>query len=122
MPRISKKKIIDDLKSCDRFIRIESSLLEQLEANKIDLDYNRDLIADYMDLWVTKSLLIDDINKRGVTVTYNNGGGQKGKKKNESITELTKVNTQMLKILDNLGLRPSGMIVDNGNGADNDPL
>ncbi|MCR0567424.1 hypothetical protein MKC54_05215 [[Clostridium] innocuum] len=118
MPRISQKQRIENLKNDGRFIRIEASLLEQLENNKIDLEYNRDLISDYMALWITKCMLIDDINKRGVTVLYNNGGGQKGRKKNESVTELTKVNTQMLKILDNLGLKPINVIADAGDGDD----
>lgn len=118
MPRISQKKRIENMINSDRYIRIEASLLEQLEVNKIDMEYNTDLIGDYMALWLTKCMLIDDINKRGVTVNYNNGGGQKGKKKNESVAELTKVNTQMLKILDSLGLKPINVIADVGDGDD----
>lgn len=121
MPRISPKRAFESLINSERYIRIEVSLYEQLENNKIDTEYNRDLICDYMALWVTKCQLINDINSRGVTVTYNNGGGQKGKKKNESVIELTKVNTQMLKILDSLGLRPVNVIADNG-GDDNERL
>ena len=34
-----------------------------------------------------------------------NGGGQKGIKKNDSIEQLLKANTQMLKILDALGIK-----------------
>lgn len=118
MPRISQKKRIENMINSDRYIRIEASLLEQLEVNKIDMEYNTDLIGDYMALWLTKCMLIDDINKRGVTVNYNNGGGQKGKKKNESVAELTKVNTQMLKILDSLGLKPIYVIADVGDVDD----
>lgn len=58
-----------------------------------------------MSFYETKNLLIQDIQKRGVTVEYNNGGGQKGVKKNESIEQLLKVNTQMLRILDSLGIK-----------------
>lgn len=121
MARISVKKTIIELKTSERYIRIWESLVDQLANNKIDMDYNRDLVEDYMDLWVTKCLLIADINSRGVIVTYNNGGGQKGKKKNESVIELTKVNTQMLKILDSLGLKPTSVIAAT-DGDDYDPL
>ena len=58
-----------------------------------------------MSFYETKNLLIQDIQNRGVTVEYNNGGGQKGVKKNESIEQLLKVNTQMLRILDSLGIK-----------------
>lgn len=39
------------------------------------------MIADYMAMYVTKTLLIADIQKRGTIVEYNNGGGQSGYKK-----------------------------------------
>lgn len=116
------KRTIEELRFGDAYIRIRESLLEQLEHNKINTEYNCDLINDYMDLWVTKCLLIKDINQRGVIVTYNNGGGQKGKKKNESVIELTKVNTQMLKILDSLGLKPTNVVTDAGDDYDDERL
>lgn len=115
------KKRVEELVESDLYIKIEISLMEQLENNKIDTDYNQDLVRDYMGFWVIKTMLIDDVNKRGVSVNYNNGGGQKGKKKNESIAELTKVNKQMLNILDNLGLKCTGVISDTGD-YDGDPL
>lgn len=67
-----------------------------------------DLIEDYMTMWLTKELLSADIRERGVSVEYDNGGGQKGRKKNESIDLMVKVNSQMLKLLADLGLTPSG--------------
>ena len=35
-----------------------------------------------MDFWDLENELIADIKKRGAIVEYNNGGGQKGQKKN----------------------------------------
>lgn len=58
-----------------------------------------------MSLYETKNMLKKDILKRGVMVTYNNGGGQSGVKKNDSIEQLLKVNTQMIKILDAIGIK-----------------
>ena len=40
-------------------------------------------------------------------VKYDNGGGQSGYKKNESVDQIIKVNAQMLKLLTELHLSPS---------------
>jgi hypothetical protein len=63
-------------------------------------------------MWDIKNLLIEDIQNRGVSIYWCNGGGQEGYKKNESISELLKVNRQMLVILNDLGIRPSELKVD----------
>ena len=70
-----------------------------------------------MSFWVDKQLLTDDIQARGVVVTYNNGGGQSGKKRNDSIADKIKVNVQMLNILNELGIKPAP-----ADGDDDDPL
>ena len=86
---------------------IKLDLLDQLERNGTTGQYYKDLIDDYMELYDTKKKLIADIKIRGVTVPYNNGGGQSGEKKNESVSLLVQVNSQMLKLLDALGIKPS---------------
>jgi hypothetical protein len=85
---------------------IKSDLLDQLERNGTNGKYYIDLIDDYMSLWHTKEMLIDDIENRGATVSYNNGGDQYGTKKNDSIDQLLKVNKQMLVLLDAIGIKP----------------
>ncbi len=95
---------------------IKKDLLDQNERNGTVGKYYTDLIDDYMDMWVTKSLLINDIKERGVNSEYNNGGGQKGIKRNESIDQLIKLNAQMLKLLTEIGIKPSQQDGDeNGN-------
>ncbi len=91
----------------DLFNEIKTDLLDQLDRNGTAGKYYIDLVSDYMDMWVTKCLLIDDIQKRGIIVKYDNGGGQKGKKKNDSVEQLIKINAQMLKLLSELGIKPS---------------
>lgn len=91
----------------DLYSEIKTDLLDQIERNGTTGKYYNDLVYDYMDLWVTKCLLVDDIQQRGVTVKYDNGGGQKGKKKNDSVEQRIKVNVQMLKLLSELGIKPS---------------
>ena len=89
----------------ERYAEIRQDLLDQLERNGTTGSYYVDLVNDYMDLWVTKSLLVDDIQRRGVNVKYNNGGGQTGMKKNDSVEQRIKVNAQMLRMLSEIGIK-----------------
>ncbi|SDZ19147.1 P27 family phage terminase small subunit [Tindallia californiensis] len=91
---------------------IKRDLMDQLEEKGIHGSMYSDLINDYMNLWEIKNALIKDIKQRGVSVEYNNGGGQTGFKKNDSITELNKTNAQMMKILNELGLRATPKVVE----------
>lgn len=84
---------------------IKEDLLKQLKWNDNQEKYYEDLINDYMAMYVTKTLLSADIQKRGVIVEYNNGGGQKGYKRNEAVDMFNKTNAQMLKLLNELGLK-----------------
>lgn len=101
----------------ERYMEIRRDLLDQLERNGTVGTYYTDLVEDYMTFWVDKCLLTDDIQSRGVVVTYNNGGGQSGKKRNDSIADKIKVNVQMLNILNALGIKPAQT-----DGDDDDPL
>lgn len=98
---------IEEIIASDLYRDIRQDLLDQLERNGTVGRYYTDLVDDYMDMWITKSLLVEDIQSRGVIVTYNNGGGQSGAKKNDSIEQRIKINAQMLKLLDSLGIKPS---------------
>lgn len=86
---------------------IKQDLLDQMERNGTLGKYYVDLVDKYMDFWDMENDLIQDIKDRGVIVEYNNGGGQSGKKKNDSIDQRIKVSAQMLKILDSLGIKPT---------------
>jgi phage terminase small subunit len=85
--------------------QIKQDLVDQLERQGVYGRHYLDLVEDYMALWDTKNALIRDIKERGVTTQYQNGANQWGYKKNDSVSELVKVNAQMLKILGELGLR-----------------
>ena len=101
----------------EKYDEIRRDLLDQLERNGTCGKYYTDLVEDYMSFWVDKQLVTDDIQARGVVVTYNNGGGQSGKKRNDSIADKIKVNVQMLNILNALGIKPAP-----ADGDDDDPL
>lgn len=91
---------------------IKKDLLDKLKKNSTYGRFYEDLIEDYMRLWDTKNELLEDIEARGVSVTYDNGGGQKGVKKNDSVDQVIRVNAQMLKILDSLDIKPSSGDID----------
>lgn len=108
MPRKRRCEImVENLQASSEYDQIRSDLLQQLKVHQTAGKFYEDLVEDYMDLWLTKNLLLTDIKERGVTVRYNNGGGQSGYKKNDSVEQVLKVNTQMLRILDSLGIKPS---------------
>ena len=109
------KTKVEELKQSLLYQNIKNDLLSQLKANGTNGRYYDDLIEDYMHLWITKTLLIEDIETRGVSIKWMNGTKSQGYKKNDSINELNKTNAQMLKILVELGIKPSETI---GGGGD----
>lgn len=113
MANANTKKYLES----EKYREIKQDLLDQLERSGTVGKYYTDLVEDYMSFWVDKCLLTDDIQSRGVVVTYNNGGGQSGKKRNDSIADKIKVNVQMLNILNALGIKPA-----QADGGDDDPL
>lgn len=86
--------------------RIREDLIDQLERNGTVGGHYIDLVNDYMNMWITKSQLDTDIKQRGVIAPYTNANGTVTMKKNESIELMLKVNGQMLKVLDHLGIKP----------------
>ena len=84
---------------------IKESLLEQLRLQNKTTDFYLDLVSDYMDYWSLKKKLITDIRKKGIRYDTVNGNGIKVEKPNESVTNLPKITTAMLKILNDLNLK-----------------
>lgn len=99
---------------------IKQDLLDQLERNGTTGEHFINLVEDYMGLWKIKNLLFEDVNKRGITIDYDNGGGQKGSKKNDKVDQLLKVNERMLKLLNDLGIK--AMAVSGENKDDNEEM
>lgn len=85
--------------------RIEKDLNTQLKEKWIAGNHYADLVQDYLALWDIKCKLIDDIKEIGIKIS-----GMHGPKSNPSIGDLHKTNQQMLKILSELGLKPSPVI------------
>ncbi len=84
---------------------VKNSLLEQLRLQNKTSDFYRDLVNDYMDYWSLKKKLISDIKNKGLRYETVNGNGLTVEKPNESVTNLPKITTAMLKILSDLNLK-----------------
>lgn len=97
-------------KNSKKFKNVKKDLLTQLKCRGADTPAFRDLVEDYMSLWLTKELLRVDIESTGIRVAYDNGGGQKGYKDNPSIERQIKVNAQMLKLLSELEIKTSNIM------------
>ncbi len=80
---------------------LKQQLITKVNYNKVTIE----LLEKYVEFTKIEDKLSEDINKRGVSIHWNNGGGQNGYKKNDSIAELAKVNNQKIKILDKLGIK-----------------
>lgn len=115
----NRSEAVKSIMRSRKYKDIENDLRQQLEANGTFGKFFDDMIDDYMAMYVTKTLLVEDIQKRGTTVKYNNGGGQEGFKKNESVEMFNKTNAQMLKLLAELGLKANAML---GGGDFDDEL
>lgn len=97
--------------------QIKQDLLNQLEAQGKYDEFYVDLVEDYMLLYDLKKSLRKDIKDNGLRYKAINGNGFEVEKPNESVLNFTKINTQMLKILNDLGLqKPSEP--DPGDGDD----
>lgn len=99
------KKI--DIKRSKKYKEIKNSLIKELKKANNDTPVFLDLVEDYMALYETKTLCLDEIKKKGVYVRYQNGKEQSGYKKNEMLDVILKVNAQMLKILEKLKIEVS---------------
>ena len=75
--------------------QIKEDLLNQLKRNGIEESYYSDLVSDYIKMWDTKNALIKDIKTRGVQVECHSSFGTN-----------IKINAQMLKLLDSMGIKP----------------
>ena len=110
-------KVIMDLKKSEQYVKVKESLVNQIsDASGNIAEYYLDMIENYMALWTTAKALQLDIEKRGVTIKWDNGGGQKGVKKNDSIAELNKTIQQMTKLLESLGLKPTDLVSGSDGG------
>lgn len=83
---------------------IREDLKAQLISQERKGKYYDDLISDYIYYLELKSKLKKDIRTKGLRYKSTNGAGKEIEKVNESVVNLTKVTTTLLKILSELKL------------------
>ncbi len=98
--------------------QIKQDLLEQLlEQGKIGKHFES-LVEDYINLERLKRDIQKDIDKNGLRVKLKTGNGFESEKPNESVQNILKVNTQQLKILQDLDLKAPSKPPEEGDGDD----
>ena len=98
---------------------IRQDLIDQLDRNGAAKKYYVDLVDDYMHMWDTKTGLTKDIKTRGTKVKVHTATSE-NLRTNDSVPDLLKVNAQMLKILDCLGIKPTSDDGGSGGGGPGD--
>lgn len=96
---------------------LRESLLRCLALRGIDEGLYRDKVQEYMDFWVRRQELRDDIARRGLTVTDDRGRLTE----NRSVSLEIQVSRQMLAIFSTLGFKEDALAAA-ARGDDDDEL
>ena len=84
---------------------LRQAMLDNLAARSLDEDVYRDKVQEYMDFWVRRQELRDDIDRRGLTVTDDRGRLME----NRSVSLEIQVSRQMLAIFATLGFKEDAL-------------
>ena len=96
---------------------LRQSMLNNLAVRGLDEDVYRDKVQEYMDFWVRRQELRDDIARRGLTVTDDRGRLME----NRSVSLEIQVSRQMLAIFTTLGFKEDALAAA-ARGDDDDEL
>lgn len=100
----------------DAYKELRQSMLQNLIDRDLDGDVYRDKVQEYMDFWVRRQELRDDIARRGLTVTDDRGRLME----NRSVSLEIQVSRQMLAIFATLGFKEYALA--SGQRDDDDEL
>lgn len=101
----------------DAYKELRQSMLQNLIDRDLDGDVYRDKVQEYMDFWVRRQELRDDIARRGLTVTDDRGRLME----NRSVSLEIQVSRQMLAIFTTLGFKEDALATA-ARGDDDDEL
>lgn len=101
----------------DAYKELRQSMLQNLIDRDLDGDVYRDKVQEYMDFWVRRQELRDDIARRGLTVTDDRGRLME----NRSVSLEIQVSRQMLAIFTTLGFKEDALAAA-ARGDDDDEL
>ena len=100
-----------DYKRTKEFKALRQSLLDNLHERGLDTQCYEDKVDEYMDFWVRRKELREDIRTRGFTVKDERGR----ESENRSLSLEVQVSRQMLAIFTTLGFREDAL---RGGGGD----
>lgn len=101
----------------DAYKELRQSMLQNLIDRDLDGDVFRDKVQEYMDFWVRRQELRDDIARRGLTVMDDRGRLME----NRSVSLEIQVSRQMLAIFTTLGFKEDALAAA-ARGDDDDEL
>ena len=87
------------------YASLRQSMLANLSARGLDAELYRDKVQEYMDFWVRRQELRDDISQRGLTVMDDRGRLSE----NRSVSLEIQVSRQMLAIFATLGFKEDAL-------------
>ena len=96
---------------------LRQAMLDNLAARGLDAEMYRDKVKEYMDFWVRRQELRDDIAKRGLTVMDDRGRLSE----NRSVSLEIQVSRQMMAIFSTLGFKEDALS-SGGRSEDDDEL
>ena len=99
------------------YAELRQAMLENLAARGLDGEMYRDKVQEYMDFWVRRQELRDDIARRGLTVMDDRGRLSE----NRSVSLEIQVSRQMLAIFSTLGFKEDALS-SGGRSEDDDEL
>lgn len=99
------------------YAELRQAMLDSLAARGLDAEMYRDKVREYMDFWVRRQELRDDIARRGLTVMDDRGRLSE----NRSVSLEIQVSRQMLAIFSTLGFKEDALS-SGGRSEDDDEL
>lgn len=91
-----------DYTKTKKYRALRKALEDNLEARGLEAEQYADKVAEYMELWIMRAQLRDDVKDRGTVVPDHKNGGMK---ENRSVTLMLQTSRQMLAIFAALGFR-----------------
>ena len=95
------------------FRTLKQAMLDNLAARGLDREAYADKVEEYMEFWVLRQELKEDIARRGLTVTDDRGR----QTENRSVSLSVQVSRQMMALFTTLGFKVSDFM---GTGGDDE--
>lgn len=111
--RMTAQKKPKNFRQGKAFRTLKQAMLDNLAARGLDREAYADKVEEYMDFWVLRQELKEDIARRGLTVTDDRGR----QTENRSVSLSVQVSRQMMALFTTLGFKVSDFM---GTGGDDE--